>query len=223
LKAELPELVGVTGLRAAEAPTGQGRQPGMAATTKRVNACSYGASHLLYRTAKFSYRVSAGSFFQVNRFMTDELVDLVTKGLAGRSVLDLYAGVGLFSTILAKSIDHIEAVESSQTSFSDLQYNSSANVKAICAPVEQYLQKAAGKLKTEVIVADPPRGGLGEYVARQLAEIGAAQIRYVSCDPATLARDLKHLLAAGYKVQEAHLVDLFPQTYHLESVLHLAK
>jgi 23S rRNA (uracil1939-C5)-methyltransferase len=223
LRAELPELVGVTGSRAAEAPTSQRRQPGMAATTKQVNACSYGASHLLYRTAKFSYRVSAGSFFQVNRFMTDELVDLVTKGLAGRSALDLYAGVGLFSTILAKSIDHIEAVESSQTSFSDLQYNSSANVKAICAPVEQYLHRAAGKLKTEVIVVDPPRGGLGEYVARPLAEIGAAQIRYVSCDPATLARDLKHLLAAGYKVQEAHLVDLFPQTYHLESVLHLAK
>jgi 23S rRNA (uracil1939-C5)-methyltransferase len=70
---------------------------------------------------------------------------------------------------------------------------------------------------------DPPRGGLGERVAHLLAGVGAPRVTYVSCDPATLARDLVPLLAAGYRLQEVHLVDLFPQTYHLESVVKLAR
>jgi 23S rRNA (uracil1939-C5)-methyltransferase len=70
---------------------------------------------------------------------------------------------------------------------------------------------------------DPPRSGLGERVVRMLANLGAPRLTYVSCDPATLARDLVPLLAVGYQVERAHLVDLFPQTYHLESVLHLVR
>jgi 23S rRNA (uracil1939-C5)-methyltransferase len=75
----------------------------------------------------------------------------------------------------------------------------------------------------DVIVVDPPRGGLGDRVARLLAGAGAPRITYVSCDPATLARDLVPLQSAGYRVHQAHLVDLFPQTYHLETVLHLVR
>lgn len=183
----------------------------------------YGVGALTYRTALASYRVSAGSFFQVNRHMTDELVAIVTRGLSGRTALDLYAGVGLFSTVLAKSIGHIEAVESSQCSFTDLKYNSPVNVKPVCATVDHYLQTAARKSSPDVVVVDPARSGLGERVASQLGKLGARRITYVSCDPATLARDLKHLLAAGYVVEQAHLVDLFPQTYHLETVLHLVR
>jgi 23S rRNA (uracil1939-C5)-methyltransferase len=70
---------------------------------------------------------------------------------------------------------------------------------------------------------DPPRSGLGEPVALAVASLGPPRVTYVSCDPATLARDLIPLLAAGYSVEQAHLVDLFPQTYHLESVLHLVR
>jgi 23S rRNA (uracil1939-C5)-methyltransferase len=72
-------------------------------------------------------------------------------------------------------------------------------------------------------VADPPRAGLGEAVARSLAGLKIPRICYVSCDPATLSRDLVQLVAAGYRVREAHLVDLFPQSYHLETVLQLAR
>jgi tRNA/tmRNA/rRNA uracil-C5-methylase (TrmA/RlmC/RlmD family) len=75
--------------------------------------------------------------------------------------------------------------------------------------------------KPDLVVVDPPRGGLGDRVARLLAEVDAPRVTYVSCDPATLSRDLVPLQAAGYRVEEVHLVDLFPQTYHLESVLHL--
>jgi len=77
--------------------------------------------------------------------------------------------------------------------------------------------------KPDLVIVDPPRAGLGESVARSLAGMAAPRVTYVSCDPATLARDLVPLMASGYRVEEAHLVDLFPQTYHVESVLHLVR
>ncbi len=137
--------------------------------------------------------------------------------------LDLYAGVGLFSTVLNREFDRVIAVESSQTSFADLQYNSPTNLKVVRATVEQYLPEKAAKLRPDLVVVDPPRNGLGGRVLHGLVGLKAPRITYVSCDPATLARDLKHLIAAGYKLEQAHLVDLFPQTYHLESVMRLVR
>jgi tRNA/tmRNA/rRNA uracil-C5-methylase (TrmA/RlmC/RlmD family) len=110
----------------------------------------------------------------------------------------------------------------------------------IRATTEQYLNDSPNRAKKggqagkgavlprirhapDLAVVDPPRSGLGERVARVLASLGAPHITYVACDPATLARDLVPLLGAGYRVEQAHLVDLFPQTYHLESVLHLVR
>ncbi|MGD0437859.1 MAG: 23S rRNA (uracil(1939)-C(5))-methyltransferase RlmD, partial [Bryobacteraceae bacterium] len=85
-----------------------------------------------------------------------------------------------------------------------------------------YLTEVAN-LKPDLVVVDPPRSGLGDPIARVLASVGAPRLTYVSCDPATLARDLVQLQAAGYRVEEVHLVDMFPQTYHLESVLQLVR
>ena len=194
-----------------------------------------GADHLTYRTARAAYRVSAGSFFQTNRYLTDELVKIVTQGQSGEMALDLYAGVGLFSTALC-DMRHIISVESSQTSTADLAYNLSSNGEAVRATIEEYLSEGAktrrfGKgavlphpaYKPDLAVVDPPRSGLGDRVARMLVTMGAPRVVYVSCDPVTLARDLVVLVAAGYRIEEVHLVDLFPQTYHLESVVHLAR
>jgi 23S rRNA (uracil1939-C5)-methyltransferase len=188
--------------------------------------------------------VSSGAFFQTNRHLIDELVKIVTQGRSGELALDLYAGVGLFSTALASDFRHIVSVESSQLSASDLQYNLPSNGKAIQAATGQYLSRswdsstrhvsdkpapggegsAASSFPIpDLVVVDPPRSGLGELVARALTNLGAPRVTYVSCDPATLARDLIPLLAAGYRVEQAHLVDLFPQTYHMESVLHLVR
>jgi 23S rRNA (uracil1939-C5)-methyltransferase len=179
---------------------------------------------LQYRTRAAKYRVSAGSFFQVNRHMVDELSDVVASGQEGKLGLDLYAGVGLFSTVLSPHFGHMVAVESSQSSFADLRYNAPANVKAVRAGVEEYLAKGNKERNDpDFVVVDPPRSGLGERVVQALIKLAAPRLAYVSCDPATLARDLRSLLAGGYKVQEAHLLDLFPQTFHIESVLHLAK
>src|SRR5256712_14206730 len=115
------------------------------------------------------------------------------------------------------------AVESSRTSHSDLLYNSPSNVKAVRATTEQYLNKFGGKLKIDLVVVDAPRRGLGEGVIRGLVALGAPGMTYVSSDPATLARALRALTSGGYRLEKAHLVDQFPQNYHLASVFQLVK
>ncbi len=220
----------------------------------REQLISMGAPELIYQTSRSSFRVSAGSFFQTNRFLADELVEIVTARRSGEVALDLYAGVGLFSTALACNFRHVISVESSQTAANDLAYNLPGNGEAVRSPAEQYLQAVSGasgagaghspvaprgELETgrvgkgklpqqylhtpDLIVVDPPRGGLGGRMARSLATWSAPRVTYVSCDPATLARDLVPLFAAGYCVEEVHLVDLFPQTFHLESIVQLMK
>lgn len=184
---------------------------------------SIGTANLEYGTKLANYRVSPGSFFQVNRHLIDELVEIVTSGRSGNTALDLYAGVGLFSLVLNREFERVIAVESSPTSHADLLYNAPANVKAVRTPVEQYLQNRSGKLRPDFVVVDPPRSGLGESVLRALGDLRAPRITYVSCDPATLARDLGRFLSAGYRIEQVHLVDLFPQTFHVESVFHLVR
>ncbi len=159
----------------------------------------------------------------MNRYLIDELIDIVTREVTGGAALDLYAGVGLFSSALARSFAQVIAVESSPTSFADLLYNSPSNVKAVRSTTEQFLQRASATLRPDLVVVDPPRNGLGETVVRSLAGLGASRIVYVSCEPATASRDLAGLLSSGYHIEQAHVVDLFPQTFHIESVWHLAR
>lgn len=209
---------------------------------------SLGESSLTYRASSASYRVSAGSFFQTNRHLIDELVRIVVQDYSGELAHDLYAGVGLFSTALAANFRHVMSVESSPASSADLAANLPSNAQAVCATIEEYL--SGGPLKPRVgltaeiarqgksaatsgdavpvsrpdlVVVDPPRAGLGDRVAKALGTLGAPRIVYVSCDPSTLARDLVPLIAGGYRMKQVHLVDLFPQTYHIETVVHLAR
>ena len=182
-----------------------------------------GAEAIRCRTEQDEYQVSASSFFQTNRHLVKELVSVVTGNASGEVALDLYAGVGLFSLPLARSFHHIFAVEASQTSFHDLRQNVPASVKAVGTRTEDYLRSRAARKRPELVVLDPPRAGAGKAVTRSLIELGAQRIRYVSCDPATLARDLAPLVAGGYRIEEAHLFDLFPQTFHIESVILLAR
>jgi len=176
----------------------------------------------VYHLGSHNYAVSAGAFFQVNRFLVDDLVKAVTGGASGGLALDLYAGVGLFSTPLAEVFAQVIAVEASQTSYSDLRQNCGSEVKAVRATTEKYLGQAS-ELRPDFVVGDPPRGGLGENTVRHLARLGVPRITYVSCDPSTLARDLRNFVALGYRIEGAHLIDLFPQTFHIESVFHLAR
>ncbi len=223
-RAVAPEIAGVVAFREPN--------PGDRKASAPEILVAAGDSYLTYQTKNAGYRVSAGSFFQTNRHLTDELVNVVTAGQSGKLALDLYAGVGLFSTALARDFHHVVSVESSQTSTADLAYNQPSNGATVQATAEQYLTRAEdkgpvgeglGTFTPDWVVVDPPRSGLGERVARLLVTSTAPRVCYVSCDPATLARDLVPLLAAGYRAEQVHLVDLFPQTFHLESVVHLIR
>ncbi len=213
---ELPEIIGVT-FFSSRRRVEEDEMPDPKALAQS------GAKAMRYRTNSHDYQVSAGAFFQVNRYLVEELVSVVTGNVRGDMALDLYAGVGLFSVVLARSFHHIFTVEASQTSHRDLVQNVPANVKAVGARSEEYLRGRPVRNRPDLVVLDPPRTGAGKAVIRSLVELGAPRVRYVSCDPATLARDIAPLLAAGYHVEEAHLFDLFPGTFHIESVMLLAR
>jgi 23S rRNA (uracil1939-C5)-methyltransferase len=187
-----------------------------------------GAKSIRYATKNHTYQVSAGAFFQVNRHLIDELVSVVTGDAGGEVGLDLYAGVGLFSAVLAENFHHILGVEASQTAHDDFLHNVTGNVKAVAGRADDYLRSESlrsrpVRKRPDLVVLDPPRAGVGKAGIRSLVALGAPRIRYVSCDPATLARDMGPLLAAGYHIEEAHLFDLFPQTFHIESVMLLTR
>lgn len=216
---------------AVRAPVPEARSIGVFAFRNRQNCNAssaakpqllIGAPSLSYQTERDQYRVSLGSFFQTNRHLTQTLVDLATKDRAGHTALDLYAGVGLFTLPLARNFERVIAVESASSSAADLRHNARPNVASIAKPVETFLSsRKAQRLHVDFILVDPPRAGLGERVARQLASLAAPRLTYVSCDPATLARDLRILLSPGYSIEQIHLVDLFPQTFHIETVVYL--
>ena len=166
--------------------------------------------------------ISRGGFFQINRFLIDELVRIVTAGRQGTVAWDLYAGVGLFSRALAKSFQHVVAVEAAANDLS--RSFKGPGRRAVEATTVEFLRSAVvQRERPELIVMDPPRAGVGSEVCALLARISPPEIVYVSCDPVTLARDLKLLVAAGYNIAEIHMVDMFPQTFHLESVMILRR
>jgi 23S rRNA (uracil1939-C5)-methyltransferase len=168
------------------------------------------------------FHVSRNSFFQVNRFLINRLVECAIGGAEGESAVDLYAGVGLFAVRLSERFRKVTAVESGWSAFRDLEYNIQRRSLPLAAEnktTEEYL--TALDETPDLILADPPRAGLGKIAVRELGRIRAPRVTIVSCDPATLARDLQGLLVAGYRMRRITLVDLFPQTFHIETVVHL--
>ena len=174
---------------------------------------------LEYDAAGAKFRVSHGAFFQVNRFLVDPLADAAVEGAEGDIALDLYAGVGLFTLRLAQKFGKTAAVESNHQAARDLTFNAErAGVTVAVHPLqaEQYLE--ARKSTPDLVLADPPRSGLGKRVVQHLVRLKPKEIRVVSCDPATLARDAAGLIAGGYRFEKLTVADLFPQTYHVESI-----
>jgi 23S rRNA (uracil1939-C5)-methyltransferase len=165
------------------------------------------------------FRVSYKSFFQVNRFLIDQLAEAALGDAEGDWALDLYAGVGLFSWTMAQRFRRVTGVESTNAAVSDFVYNV-PKAEAVRSSVDEYLAGLSGS--PDFVLADPPRAGLGKHAVRRLVGLKPRRIHIVACDPATLARDLGPLLAAGYSINEMILVDLFPQTYHLETIVRLS-
>ncbi len=181
------------------------------------------AGDIHYEAAGERFRISGGSFFQTNRFLVDALVNEVLGEERGEEAVDLYAGVGLFTLPMAKRFQRVQAVERGATAFRDLEFNAEAaklaNVTAQRAAAEEFLREL--QTAPAWMVADPPRAGLGKEATAEVLRLRPKRLTLVSCDPATLARDLKSLLEGGYAISRISLVDLFPQTYHFETVVRL--
>ncbi len=180
-----------------------------------------GDNYITEQVAGHTYRISASSFFQVNTSQAAELVRLVLDYLdlqGDETVLDAYCGVGLFTTHLAEQAGLVIGVESAPAAVDDLLENTTEvdNVEIIEGAVEDVLPDVSVSLDAAVV--DPPRGGLDRFALDALVDRGPSRIVYVSCDPATLGRDAKRLMRDGYRLIEVQPVDMFPQTYHIESV-----
>jgi 23S rRNA (uracil1939-C5)-methyltransferase len=189
-----------------------------------------GPGYLTYTAGGAQFRVGHLSFFQVNRFMIDPLVDAVVGNVRGRLALDLFAGVGLFTVALTRQYERVIGVESNPAAAKDLELNlkesggsspSSRNVTA-----EGFLSR--WQEKPDLVVIDPPRAGVEMEALAHLKKILPARIHYVSCDPATLGRDLAQLVgtqesAGPYEIESINLFDIFPQTYHMEVLVQLRR
>ena len=213
VRERLPELVGAS---AAMRDVRRSREP--------VPLIDWGAAGLPMVAGERQYWVTRGGFFQVNRTLVDKLVRIVVSDHCGELAWDLFAGVGLFTRALRERFGEIVAVEASRAAASDLDRARIGGIRTVASPVLEFLRRAAiERDRPQLIVLDPPRAGVGVEGARLIAAMRAAEIVYVSCDPATLARDLRVMVDSGYDLAELHLVDLFPQTFHLETVAVLQR
>jgi 23S rRNA (uracil1939-C5)-methyltransferase len=184
----------------------------------------WGAAALAYPAAGFGYRVDHGAFFQVNRWLVDALVEKVTASHSGKLAWDLFAGIGLFARQLTANFARVVAVESAPSATAALEQNLRGTTGlAVKAETLAFVSRSRMGEKPDFIVVDPPRTGLGAETCALLAEIAAPAVTYVSCDPATLARDLRALTGSDYQIQSITLADLFPQTFHLETVVQLRR
>ena len=195
-------------------------------TRRKANwtGVAWGAEGLSYPVAGRGYFVPRGTFFQVNRFLIEDLVALVCGRESGALAWDLFAGVGLFTRELVGQFPEVVAVEGSEISASALAIVAkSAKFEAIHSSTVDFLRaRQHQRERPDLVVLDPPRAGLGTEGAEILARIAPERIVYVSCDPITLARDLA-VVAQKYAIEEVHLIDLFPQTFHMETVVKLRR
>jgi 23S rRNA (uracil1939-C5)-methyltransferase len=180
-----------------------------------------GNNHLTETVDRHTYRISASSFFQANTPQAAQVVRLVLESLdlkGNEVVLDGYCGVGLFTLPVAELAGLVIAVEAHPPAVEDLLENTAGmeNVEVVEGQVEAALAGLEEPLDAALV--DPPRTGLDREALEGLVAAAPRRVVYVSCDPATLARDGRRLAEAGYRLIRAHPVDMFPQTYHIETV-----
>ena len=180
-----------------------------------------GNDHIIVPVLERDFKVSAASFFQVNTAMAGKMVEYLLTRLPvspSSTLLDVYCGVGLFSAFFAPKCKTVIGVESSESSCDDFAVNLDefANVELY----EGYAEDVVPHLeaKPDTVLVDPPRAGLDKAVVDGIIKLSPQVIAYVSCDPSTLARDAARLIAGGYQLREVTPFDLFPQTYHIESI-----
>jgi len=198
-----------------------------APVTRALPLPATGGSRLWLAVGEDRIGVSPGVFVQSNAGLLDALSSAVARAAGtGRRVFDLFCGAGFFTLGLARNFEEVLAVESNPVAAGDLEVNLREagidNVRVRAGSVEAALDDLEiARLHPDRVVVDPPRTGLGEAVAEQIARAEPERIIYLSCDPATLARDLSVFDHYGYQLIDAQCFDLFPQTAHVETVVEL--
>ena len=180
-----------------------------------------GNDHVVISVLGRDFRVAAASFFQVNTAMAEKMVNHLMANLPitpSSTVLDVYCGAGLFSAFLAAKSARVIGIESSPSACEDFSFNLDEfdNVELYEGLAEDVMPHLA--LKPDVVLVDPPRAGLEKEVVDGILKMNPQYIAYVSCDPSTLARDAGRLIRGGYRLRDVTPFDLFPQTFHIESI-----
>ena len=182
----------------------------------------YGSGYIHEMIGPFKFRISANSFFQTNSYMTPVLFEKIEEfgGLSGKeTVLDLYSGTGTMSIFLSRRARQVTGIEISESAHNDallnVRLNDVDNCKFILGDIKDGLRKLT--TRPDIIVIDPPRAGINKKAMRIIMDMDVRRIVYISCNPSTMARDLS-LLQDKYRIIKLQPIDMFPQTYHLESV-----
>ena len=183
-----------------------------------------GQTHYEERLLDRTFRVASPSFFQVNTAQAERMFELVRSRLSvGREsvLVDAFAGVGTFAALMAPYAGRVVAIEDSSAAIRDAEANAAGldNVELVEGRTEEVLSSM--EERPDAVILDPPRAGCHRDALDALARLAAPRVVYVSCDPATLARDLDVMAGAGYVVESLEPVDMFPQTYHVECVATL--
>jgi 23S rRNA (uracil1939-C5)-methyltransferase len=180
-------------------------------------------NELSLRVGSEVYQYNAQAFFQINPALLPQLMEFALSDAGGETALDLYCGVGLFTLPLARRFARVVGVEGNSvaTRFArrNLQQAGLTNARVVTASVAEWMRSKSGEV--DFVLLDPPRAGAESAVIKGMLELHPQRISYVSCDPATLARDLKKLIAGGYAIESVAGFDLFPQTHHVETVVLL--
>jgi 23S rRNA (uracil1939-C5)-methyltransferase len=183
-----------------------------------------GQDYLIFNILGKDFRVSAASFFQVNTAMAEKMVQHLMARLPvsmSTTLLDVYCGAGLFSRFFAEKCQKVIGIESSESACEDFAFNLDEfdNVELYEGAAEEILPGLAGQIDNlSYAIVDPPRAGIERHALDAIISIKPQVIAYVSCDPSTLARDAARLINGGYRLLEVTPFDLFPQTYHIESI-----
>ena len=176
----------------------------------------------------WTFRVSRGSFFQINDFMLESLSNRATRGLAGSRALDLFCGVGFFTLPLSKTFGQVWAVDQNAAAVLDMEANARVHGRHNCRifhrDLDTFLRDRRRDLEAvDLVLLDPPRSGIPKTTVGRVADLKASRVVYVSCDPSTLARDLAIILDRGYALESLEIMDLFPHSHHLETIARLKR
>lgn len=178
-----------------------------------------------------SFRISADSFSQIDWEQNKSLVKLALDYIGSeqyKNSLDLFCGIGNFTLFIAKNADNVIGIDSGKTAIDDAQYNSKKNLIKNTSFMYNDVKHRMASLLAEgscfdLVLIDPPRTGVGKESVNLIADFQPSKIIYISCNPVTLSRDIAHFKAKGYEIKRLQAVDMFPQTYHIETVAELLK